>query len=63
MSVCIFLRNGLLVFSDFLYDIRQLEYLKIDRALFAGKFIFAQIGAEKAQNGPKIGFFGFFEKF
>ena len=30
---------------------------------FSGKVIFAQIWAKRDQNGPKIEFFGFFEKF
>ena len=37
LSVCqfgIFLRNGSLVFPNFLHDARYLEYLKTDRALF-----------------------------
>ena len=32
-------------------------------ALFPGKFIFAQSWAKRAQNGPKVRFFRFFERF
>ena len=36
---------------------------KTDYAFFfSGKLISAQIWAKSAQNGPKIGFFRFFEK-
>ena len=37
--------------------------LNLTEPTFPGKFIFAQIWAKRAQNGPKIGFFGFFETF
>ena len=47
-----FLRNGSLDFSDFSYNGRWFEYWK--------KFG-ANLG-KRAQNGPKIGFWGFFEK-
>ena len=50
LSVCtsirhfeFFLRSDSLVFSDFMLDGRQLKYLKTNRALFPGKFIFVQI--------------------
>ena len=60
----IFLRNASLVFSNFLHDSRSLEYLKTDRALFPAKFIFARPNlGKKGPRYPKIGFFGFFEKF
>ena len=59
----IFIRNSLLLFSDFLFHDRQSEYLKIDRAIFPRKIHFPQILAKIAQNGSKIGLFGFFEKF
>ena len=36
---------------------------KLSELFFPGKSIFAQILAKRAQNGPKIGFYGFFEKF
>ena len=58
----IFLRIGSLVFSDILDDGREMEYLKTE-PFFPGKFMLAQIWTKRAQNGPKIGFFGFFEKF
>ena len=36
---------------------------KLAELFSSGKFIFAQIWAKRAQSGPKIGFYGFFEKF
>ena len=39
-----------------------MEYLKLTKCFFPGKFIFAQIWAKSAQIGLKIGFYGIFEK-
>ena len=64
LSFCefaIYLRNGSLVFSDFLQSGRCLEYLKTDNT-FLGKFIFAKIWRNRAQNDHKIGFFWNFLK-
>ena len=36
---------------------------KMTQPFFPGKFIFAQVWAKMVQNGPKIGFFGYFEQF
>ena len=36
---------------------------KLTEPFFPVKFIFVQICAKGVQNGPRIGFFGFFEKF
>ena len=58
-----FLKNGSFVFSDFLYNGSQLEYLKLAEPIFPGKFIFAKVWEKRTQNGSEIGFWGFFEKF
>ena len=47
-----FLRNGLLVFSDFLHDCRWLEDLKTDNPS-PRKFFFFQVWEKNAQNGHK----------
>ena len=60
----IFLRNGSLVFSDFLHNGRQLKYLltlKLTKPFFRGKIIIAKFG-EKGSKIPPI-FFQFFETF
>ena len=58
-----FLRNDSLGFSDFWQNGRSVEYWKTDRAVFSGKIHFWSRFGKKTQNGPKIRFFGFFEKF
>ena len=56
------LMNGLLgAFFGKMVDNSNIE--KLVEPFSPGKFIFAQIWAKRAQNGHKIGFFGFFEKF
>ena len=64
LSICmsirqfdIFLRNGSLVFSDFWYVGRQMEYLKTDSSLFPRKI------PKRTQNGPKMGFLDFLKNF
>ena len=49
----IFLRNGSLVFSDFLYDGRYLEYLKTDWVFFYRKIHFCPNLAKKGPKWPK----------
>ena len=56
----IFLRNGSLVFSDFLRSSKWLEYLKTDRVLFSRKIHFCP---NLGKRGSKWPYFGFFEKF
>ena len=36
---------------------------KLIEAFFPGKFVFGPNLGKRAQNGPKIGFLGFFDKF
>ena len=50
----LFLRNGSLVFSDFLYDGKKLEYLKTDRALFFQENSFLpKVGLKRPKMVPK----------
>ena len=44
------LRNGSLVFSDFLHDGKYLKYLKTDKALFSSKIHFCP---NLDKKGPK----------
>ena len=69
LSVCLsvrqfgdFLRDCLIVFSDFWHDDRSLEYLKTDRARFSRKIHFCQIWVKKAKNALQIGSFWIFKK-
>ena len=59
-----FLRNGSLGFFLFLAQWWVIQILKNWQSLFfPEKFIFGPNLGKRAQNGPKLGFFGFFEKF
>ena len=58
-----FPRNGLLGFSDFGTMVDNSNIEKLTEPFFPGKFIFGPRLGKSVQNGPKIGFLGFFEKF
>ena len=61
-----FLRNGSLGFSDFWHNGRyiRIRILKNWQSpFFLGKIIFGSNLGKRTQNGPRIGFLGFFEKF
>ena len=51
-------RNG-----SFFCFLDNWDISRLTEPLFPRKFIFVQIWAKEVQNGPKIGFFGFCEKF
>ena len=55
-SVCQFgefLKNRSLVFLDFLYEVRSLQYLKTDRAQFLGKIYFCPNLGKKGPKWPQ----------
>ena len=58
-----FPRNGSLGFSDFGAMVDNSNIEKLTEPFFPGKFIFGPRLGKSVQNGPKIGFLGFFEKF
>ena len=58
-----FPRNGLLGFSDFGTMVDNSNIEKLTEPFFPGKFIFGPSLGKSVQNGSKIGFLGFFEKF
>ena len=59
----IFLRNESLVFSDFWYDGKSLEYLKTGRGLFSKKIYFWPNLSKKGPKWPQNDFVRFFQKF
>ena len=59
-----FLRNGSLGLSlIFGTMVDNVNIEKLTETFFQEKSFLVQIWAKRAQNGPKIGLFGFFEKF
>ena len=54
---------SLIFFLIFCMMVDDCNILKMAEPFFPGKFIFGQIQGKTAQNGLKIGFSGFFEKF
>ena len=51
------------VFLSFGTMVGNLNIEKLTEPFFPGKFIFGPSLGTRAPNGPKIGFWGFFEKF
>ena len=60
---CIFLRNGLLVFSDFWHGGRWLEYIKTHRAFCCRKIQFYANLGKKGSKWPQIAFLDFLKNF
>ena len=63
VSSAFFSRMAHYFFKIFGAIVDNLNTLKLKEPFSPGKFIFTQICANRAQNGPKIVFLGFFEKF
>ena len=60
----IFIRNALLLFSDFLHHDRYVEYIKTDRAFFFQEnSFFSKFGQKLSKMIPNKGFLDFLENF